>query len=455
MTADVNLSLCSLRSTGEDPTSYGIAVVSGQRRTSETGTDAGYALKRWAASIAPGSPSISDSFDNKLKLSHPDWSEITPSDSISTRQVERPPLKQDPSSDALERLRKRENQRAGFHKAARDGDDLILEMMLEEGTDVDIRAADGRTALHLIAEKGNELGARLLLDHGAKLNAVSYTKGSAVERKFGGGRTPLHWAAEYRQLGMIKLLVEAGADMGIQNASGRSVLQESIKDSGFSADAIAKFLIHAGAPLFTKDDEDWTALHQASQDGQTELTRILLDKGLDLEAVTANQNVWNLSVTKHATPLLLAVHKGRTQTVQFLISRGANVQAANYDGDQSIHIACYYGYLPLVKILLDAGVDIETRDSGHNETPLLKAASTGKTDVVRYLLQRGADTRAETDFGRNALVHCQLHEKGKHGETVRVIKKWMQEHGQALEVNEMLLPQFRDLPSPLVHPTEG
>ena len=395
-------------------------------------------------SVAPGSPTLTTSFDNELTVSGLEQSELTPSDSISVREAGRPPLPQNSVPSALEHLRKKKDQRARWHKAARDGDDLILELMLEEGVDVDVRAADGRTALHLIAENGNEAGARILLDHGANVNTTSYSKGNSVERKFGGGRTPLHWAAEYGQLSMAKLLVEAGADLAIQNASGRTALQEAIRDGG---DLVAKYLIDAGAPLNLTDDEGWTPLHQAAHDGRTDLVRLLLDKGLDLEAVVKDQNLWGWKQWGRATPLILAVDASRVQTVQYLVSCGSNIKAESIGGDQSIHIACWRGSLPIVKILLDAGIDIETRDSVHNETPLLKAASTGKTDIVLYLLEKGADTNAKTQFGRNALVHCQLHEKGQHGETVFAIKEWMQGHGQAEEVKHLLLPEYRDTQS--------
>ncbi|KAL9632651.1 MAG: hypothetical protein Q9164_005185 [Protoblastenia rupestris] len=441
--------VCTIRTAGRDRNSgpYPDIQRHRQRRPSDTDTDAGFALKRYAASIAAFSTSLSGAFDERMTTSETKTTEMTPSDSISTREGASPLVTQEPLLTVLERLQKEENQRAGLHDAARHGDDLILEIMLVEGTDVDIRAADGRTALHLIAENGNEAGAKILLDHGANVDAVSYTGGTSMERKFRGGRTPLHWAAEHRQMGIIRLLIEAGADLGIRNASGRSALQESIGENG---DATSRMLIEAGAPLSMKDDEGWTALHQAAQDGRIEIVEILLDKGVDLEAIVTDQNIWNLEDTGRATPLLLAVIACRHLTVQYLISRGANIRAENVVGDQPIHIACRKGYLRLVKIFLDAGVDIETRESAHNETPLLKAASTGKTDVVMYLMEKGADTKAKTQHGRNALVHSQLHQRGRHEETVLAIKEWMQQHGQAEEVKHMLLPQYRNSPSPSI-----
>jgi len=44
------------------------------------------------------------------------------------------------------------------------------------------------------------------------------------------------------------------------------------------------------------------------------------------------------------------------------------------------------GFLEIVCMMVEAGVDIELRDSVYNETPLLKAASAGKVDCIKYLL---------------------------------------------------------------------
>ncbi len=81
----------------------------------------------------------------------------------------------------------------------------------------------------------------------------------------------------------------------------------------------------------------------------------------------------------------------------------------------------------MVRILLDAGDDIETRDSRWGETPLLKAASTGRTAVILLLLERGADSHATNFVGRDALRHFKLHQKGNE-EAVGAIEAWLERH---------------------------
>ena len=82
------------------------------------------------------------------------------------------------------------------------------------------------------------------------------------------------------------------------------------------------------------------------------------------------------------------------------------------------------GHLAIVRILLNAGVDIELRESTHNATPLLKAASIGKVKVIEFLLHKGADLRARNVQGRNALELAKTHQPGEN-EAVRFIERWI------------------------------
>ena len=64
----------------------------------------------------------------------------------------------------LQRFQRADSQRTEVHNAAKGRDDLRVEYVLEESYDVNIRAADGMTALHLAAEAGNDAVIRTLLE---------------------------------------------------------------------------------------------------------------------------------------------------------------------------------------------------------------------------------------------------------------------------------------------------
>lgn len=425
-------SLCSLRAVSRD---LGPDLGRTLRRRPSTDTDAGFALRRYVDLIAPRSPSPSDVYEDRLTLKDLSSSELTPNESRSghselvndkrctdimrirsIKTAENSSSALDSPSDIVDCLQRAANQQTTLHNAAVEGDDLVVQQLLSEGIDVDIKTPDGKTALHLAVEFGNAEVVQTLLQNRANVNIQSNGRGSSgrsspMDRRFYGGRTPLHWAAAGGYEHIIRLLLEYHADPAIRNVAGRIALQEAIKNRH---DGSAKLLIENGAPIQNKDVGGWSALHGASFEGRLGICKILVAKGAELDAPTSNGT----------TALAWAVDSSHAACVKYLMLMGANFRTENLSGDQPIHTACRRGSLPIVRMLLDAGVDIEVRDSVQNETPLLKAASTGKTDVILFLLERGADMRAKTLYGRDVLQHARLHEPGVHEEAVRLIETW-------------------------------
>jgi len=94
------------------------------------------------------------------------------------------------------------------------GDVAEVERLLDRGVYPDLRDSDGRTPLHVAAERGDVRIARALLDHGASLDPREQE-----------GQTPLHLAAEQGHAGVAQLLVRRGADIGTRDERGRTPLQ--------------------------------------------------------------------------------------------------------------------------------------------------------------------------------------------------------------------------------------
>lgn len=387
-------------------------------RRGSTDTDAGYALRRYVAETTDGSNTIVPSSPQLNPSSGTDmWLEESP----ALMPFEKAPASRIPTPepiDPVERLRKAESQRNALHDAAKQGDDLIVQRLIAEGADINVKDVDGKTALHFAAEEGNESVAQILLEHGADVNAKSLARGIMETRKFLGGRTPLHWAASHGHEGIIRILLDYKADVAAANVTKRTALQEALRGRNVE---VARLLIDNGAPLVSHDDEGWTPLHEAASKGCLEIQRILVDKGVDIDAVTTDRNIWHNPRFSHATPLLLAANGGHPACVRHLMNHGANIKAVNAGGEMAIHTGAVDGRINIVRMMLDAGVDIETRDLRFNETPLLKAASTGRSAVIMLLLERGADASATTQIGRDALRHAQLHQRG-NDEAAEILK---------------------------------
>ena len=97
-----------------------------------------------------------------------------------------------------------------------------------------------------------------------------------------------------------------------------------------------------------------------------------------------------------ATPLVVAAAASQSEATKFLISRGADPNAANARGDAPLHWACYRGDVLSARALLAAGADVHARGDVGN-TPLHMACTEHHDVIARELLSRGADVFARND----------------------------------------------------------
>ncbi|KAM0881259.1 hypothetical protein ACQ4PT_033053 [Festuca glaucescens] len=139
---------------------------------------------------------------------------------------------------------------APIHSVASSGNAKIIEILLDQGADVDLATDAGRTALHYTASKGRRAIAETLIARRANVNKKD---------KF--GCTPLHRAASTGNADMCECLIEEGADIDAVDKTGQSPLMHAVicEDRG-----VALLLIRHGADVDIEDKEGYTALGRAS-----------------------------------------------------------------------------------------------------------------------------------------------------------------------------------------------
>jgi ankyrin repeat protein len=194
-------------------------------------------------------------------------------------------------------------------------------------------------------------------------------------------------------------------------------------------------LVESGADLHARDARGWTPLHAAAERGRREAVEFLLDKGVDLKA-TDNDGQF---------PLHLAATRGNYKVIKLLVARGADIHSKDSygrtpaglmvkncfeelektlkSGDEAEGIcsthpelksylllyASVEGHLEMVRHLVEKGADVNVRRSFHaalavpGVTPLHGAASEGHLEVARFLLSSGARTDLKDRYGRSAL----------------------------------------------------
>eukprot|EP00435_Cladocopium_sp_Y103_P010499 s2734_g2.t1 len=244
------------------------------------------------------------------------------------------------------------------------------------------RAAELETLLRSPIEAGKRLAARA--DHNAAV--------------FEDGATPLHLAAGEGKVEVVQKLLESRAAL--------------------------EMTLHCGR----------TALHCAAQEGQAEVVRLLLDAQAEKDGIRSS-----IFRDDHCSPLTLASSRGHLDVVRLLIEASADVDYSlpwsEGFGTTALHMAATSGFAEVVQALLKGGatklgllvsqvdplfaMESEWKDKAVSGglTPLHVACRFGRLEVVRALIEAGAERNAATsqdgkkplelamEFGHHEVVH--------------------------------------------------
>ena len=148
------------------------------------------------------------------------------------------------------------------------------------------------------------------------------------------------------------------------------------------------------AVLTTADANTALPLHWAALNGRTDIVRLLISCGSNVNALAGDQQ---------APALHWAICKGHLPAIAALIDCGADWRLSDKQGYNAVHIAAQNGQMMALLYLIEvAGADIDTRD-GFGRTPLLWAAYKGHDEVVDLLLTLKADLELYDDSLRGPL----------------------------------------------------
>ncbi|XP_055343210.1 LOW QUALITY PROTEIN: uncharacterized protein LOC129591553 [Paramacrobiotus metropolitanus] len=132
---------------------------------------------------------------------------------------------------------------------------------------------------------------------------------------------------------------------------------------------------------------------RAARAGNIEKVQEYLRQGTDIN--TANANGLNA--------LHLASKEGHVELVRLLLKHGASVDAATKKGNTALHIACLAGQYEIVRILIEHGAAVNVQ-SQNGFTPLYMAAQENHFDIVKHLLENNANQSLATEDGFTPLA---------------------------------------------------
>ncbi|MBI4263424.1 MAG: ankyrin repeat domain-containing protein [Acidobacteria bacterium] len=367
--------------------------------------------------------------------------------------------------------------------AAELGDPAVVERLLKAGADAKVVITEGQTVLMVAARTGNPEVIRQLAAFGADVNA-----GDAWM-----GETALMWAAGANNAAAVRTLVELGADIDARSAMVPYPEQKPAEPSNYVASFVPKgqwtalmyaarenaidasrALVEAGANLDVQDPEGVTPLMEAILNLHYDLAYMLVEKGADptiadkagmtpvFAVVEMRTPVWERSRPRleergeidgptlvgalidhgadpnaaltgrqlaryHAggsaafaagtTPLMQAVRFKHLDLARLLVERGADVTLKQPDGTTALMIASGVKYaitqegdpdnmgtpqdaFEIVRLLVERGAGVnEANERG--ETAMYGAAFLGNELIIKYLAARGARLDVKTKTGRS------------------------------------------------------
>ena len=152
-----------------------------------------------------------------------------------------------------------------------------------------------------------------------------------------------------------------------------------------NSDAVAR-LIKAGADVNAAQADGATALQWAAYHGDAELAKRLLKAG-------ANPSLANRN---GATPLWLAATSGDAVMIKTLLEGGANANEELPLGRRPLMLAARSGVVSAVNELIKAGADVNAAEKQRGTTALMQAADQGHADVLKVLIEHGANVAAKS-----------------------------------------------------------
>ncbi len=194
--------------------------------------------------------------------------------------------------------------------------------------------------------------------------------------------TPLHIACEKENIEIIKLLVEAGADLEIKNVGRETALSIVVKKNNIK---LTNYLIEQDADINAKGANGMLPIHFACAYGGKEVINLLLSKGADINVLDSLKS----SLLDYTTNL----RGGNIEATTTLIENGINT---DYYA-KAFKEACWRNNLEIAKLLLDKGVDYKSQTTAKSEL-LFWICTLGHLEIVELLLGLGVDFKIKVKF---------------------------------------------------------
>ena len=276
------------------------------------------------------------------------------------------------------------------HFAAINPDPKYLRELLDVHPDTAVSDLEQWRIAHYAAACASEGALQVLIDRGADMLCVSKDK-----------QTPLLVAASLGRVNNVKLLLS-----DLQYVPVMLKMKDKQSNTAMHLAAInghtdvVEALIDAGAKETGCNNDHMTAMGAAASRGHLDVIKKMKEKGFSLAKTDRRQR----------TPLVLACREGQEHCVRYFLHHGVDANFPDSSGNSPAHYAAAYGWLHVLKVLLEEGGADADAVASWKATPLSCAALNHHAECVNYLIHRdNVNLNVVDGFGRTIIANlCRL-----------------------------------------------
>ena len=198
-------------------------------------------------------------------------------------------------------------------------------------------------------------------------------KGANVNARSTDGATPLHAAAGKNNLEVVKLLLDAGAE--VNNQHGKWFSLSRVPNYEHFSSLLDQWSHRLQSNTLVNGD-GISPLHIGAANGKPEVLTLLLSRGAYVNASNVNGTL--------VAPLHLAATQGSVKAVKVLLDSGARINACARRWTP-LHVAAWMDQIDIVRVLLNRGAKVNplARVNNHIATPYQIAKTTEVRDLLR------------------------------------------------------------------------
>eukprot|EP00736_Rhodelphis_marinus_P006721 Rmarinus@m.23999 len=217
-----------------------------------------------------------------------------------------------------------------------------------------------------------------LLSNAARLGNLSLFRildvaGKDINSFDQSGLAPIHYAAIHNKVNVIQYIIQHKGDLSVRSrVSGRNAFHYAAENGNIPVLTLLMATKHRA--MDAKDNEQMTPLMRAIKEHRVDCVKLLVSNGADI----------NASNKEGVNSLHLASAEGSEEVVKFLLAeRSCKISARDKNQMTAAHWAATKGHVSILQLLEHFSGDVEDRDA-FGLTPLLSAIQEKQTDVVAH-----------------------------------------------------------------------